>query len=130
MAREGGKRLTRLELDVMNVLWEVGTASVREIMERMPAKRPLAYTTVQTIVRRLEAKQAVRQIKKTGNAHIFQATVSREAAHRRLIDELLGVFGGSARPLMAHLVESGKLSRDDIRELETMIKSHRDQKSK
>jgi predicted transcriptional regulator len=105
----------------MDALWELGSASVREIQEALPEKKRPAYTTVQTIIRRLEEKGAVRQVKKIGNAHIFEPTVTRQAAHRRLINELLDLFGGSARPLMAHLAEAGKLSLDDVRELESRL---------
>jgi BlaI family transcriptional regulator, penicillinase repressor len=111
-------KLTRFELEVMTALWDLGTASVREIQEQLPSQKRPAYTTVQTIVYRLEEKGAVRRLKKIGNAHVFEPVVSRKAAHHRLINELLDLFGGSARPLMAHLVETGKLTLDDIRELE------------
>ncbi|HKY06264.1 MAG TPA: BlaI/MecI/CopY family transcriptional regulator [Blastocatellia bacterium] len=124
MAKEKTIKLTRFEIQVMDALWELGRASVREIQEQLPEKRRPAYTTVQTIVRRLEEKGAVRQVRKIGNAFIFEPSVSKKAAHRRLIDDLLQVFGGSARPLMAHLVESGKVSLDDIRELENMLSEH------
>lgn len=103
----------------MTALWELGPASVREIQEKLPERKRPAYTTVQTIVYRLEEKGAVRRVKKIGNAHIFEANVTRKSAHRRLINELLELFGGSARPLMAHLVETGKLSLEDVRELES-----------
>jgi BlaI family penicillinase repressor len=112
-------RLTKFELELMTALWELGQASVREIQERLPEKKRPAYTTVQTIVYRLEEKGAVRRVKKIGNAHIFEASVTRQSTHRRLINELLDLFGGSARPLMAHLVETGKLSLEDVRELES-----------
>src|SRR5262245_65432418 len=98
----------------------MGSGSIREVHETLPEKRRPAYTTVQTIIRRLEEKGAVRQTKQIGNAHIFEPSFTRDAAHRRLIDELLELFGGSARPLMAHLAEAGKLSMEDIRELESM----------
>jgi BlaI family transcriptional regulator, penicillinase repressor len=114
-------RLTKFELELMTALWELGQASVREIQEKLPEKKRPAYTTVQTIVYRLEEKGAVRRVKKIGNAHIFEAAVTRQSAHRRLINELLDLFGGSARPLMAHLVETGKLSLSDVRELESDI---------
>jgi predicted transcriptional regulator len=114
-------KLTRFEMEIMEALWGLGNASIREIQEKLPEKKRPAYTTVQTIIRRLEEKGAVRQIKQIGNAHIFAPAVSREAAHRRLIDELLGIFGGSARPLMAHLAEAGKLSLEDLRALELML---------
>src|SRR5215210_7262026 len=112
-------KLTKLELELMEMLWEIGPASVRELQEKLPEKKRPAYTTVQTIVYRLEEKGAVRRVKKIGNAHIFEATVTKKSAHRRLINELLTLFGGSARPLMAHLVETGKLSLEDVRELES-----------
>jgi predicted transcriptional regulator len=105
----------------MHVLWELGSGSVREIQERLPEKRRPAYTTVQTIVRRLEEKDAVRRSKKIGNAFIFEPVVTRRSAHHRLINDLLEAFGGSARPLMAHLAETGKLSLEDLKELEGIL---------
>ena len=123
MTKEKNIKLTKFELEVMSALWELGLASVREIQERLPEKKRPAYTTVQTIIYRLEEKGAVRRLKKIGNAHIFESAITRKAVHRRLIDELLGLFGGSARPLMAHLVESGKLTLDDVRELESDLAS-------
>ena len=119
MVREPNIRLTKFELEIMTALWELGPASVREVQEKLPERKRPAYTTVQTIVYRLEEKGAVRRVKKIGNAHVFEATVTRKSAHRRLINELLDLFGGSARPLMAHLVETGKLSLEDVRELES-----------
>lgn len=121
MAREKTVRLSRFELEVMQALWSIGSGSVREIQEQLPAKRRPAYTTVQTIVRRLEEKGAVRRSKKVGNAFIFEPAVTRKSTHQRLITELLELFGGSARPLMAHLAETGKLTLDDLRELERML---------
>ena len=97
-------KLTRLELQIMNALWSRGQCSVREIQETFPAKKRPAYTTVQTTVYRMEAKKLLRRVKKIATALIFEATVSREAAERRLIDDLLGLFGGKSRPIMAHLV--------------------------
>jgi BlaI family transcriptional regulator, penicillinase repressor len=114
-------KLTKFELEMMEALWGLGSAAIREIHEALPEKKRPAYTTVQTIIRRLEEKGAVRQVKKIGNALIFEPAVTRQAAHRRLIDELLAVFGGSARPLMAHLAETGKLSLEDVRELESLL---------
>jgi BlaI family penicillinase repressor len=111
-------RLTRLELHIMEVLWTRGAASVREIQERFPEEKRPAYTTVQTMVYRLEAKEAIRRVRKIGNAHIFEPTVTRQAAQRRLVDELLGVFGGRPQPVMAHLIESGKLTLQDLEEAE------------
>lgn len=114
-------KLTRLELEIMEAIWALGSASVREIQEQLPERKRPAYTTVQTIVYRLEEKGAVRRVKKIGNAHIFEPLVTRKAAHNRLIDELLHVFGGSPRMLMAQLVETGQLTLEDIRELESVI---------
>ena len=105
----------------MEAVWALGSASVREIQEQLPQRKRPAYTTVQTIIYRLEEKGAVRRVKKIGNAHIFEALVTRKAAHNRLIDELLHVFGGSPRMLMAQLVETGQLTLEDIRELETTL---------
>jgi BlaI family transcriptional regulator, penicillinase repressor len=116
------KRLTHLELKIMEALWTRGPSAVREIQEAFPEKGRPAYTTVQTIVYRLEAKQVIRRVKKIGNAHIFAAVISRNAAHRRLIDELLAVFGGRSQPIMAHLIEAGKLTLDDVREAEQTLR--------
>src|SRR5215471_5667737 len=121
VARETAIRLTRFELEIMRVLWELGSASVREVQEQLPERKRPAYTTVQTIVRRLEEKGAVRRVKKIGNAFIFEPLVTRQAAHSRLISELLEVFGGSARPVMSHLAEAGKLSLEDLKELEEVV---------
>jgi BlaI family penicillinase repressor len=114
-------KLTKLELQIMEALWTLGPCSVREIQESFPAKRRPAYTTVQTTVYRMEVKKALRRVKKIATAFIFEATVSRDAAQRRLVDELLGLFGGRSRPIMAHLVESGTLTLDDVREAETAL---------
>lgn len=126
MAKEQNIKLTKFELEVMKAVWELGPASIREIQEKLPEKRRPAYTTVQTIIYRLEEKGAVRRVKKIGNAHIFEAAVSKKSAHRRLINELLDLFGGSARPLMTHLVETGKLSLEDVRELESDLLRQQD----
>ena len=116
------KKLSRLELRIMDVLWSGGPASVREVQHAFPeAERP-AYTTVQTTMYRLEAKGALRRVKKVGNAHIFEAAISRVAAHRRIIDELLSLFGGRTQPLIAHLIESRKLTRADLREAEALLR--------
>ena len=109
-------KLTRLEHLIMDALWDRGASSVREIQEAFPEKDRPAYTTVQTMVYRLEAKKAVRRVKKIGNAHLFEAAISRSAAQRRLIDELLSFFGGRIQPVVAHLIESGKLTIDDVNE--------------
>jgi BlaI family transcriptional regulator, penicillinase repressor len=115
-------KLTSLELQIMEAMWNQGRLSIREIQETFPeADRP-AYTTIQTSVYRLEEKGAVRRIRKIGNAHIFEAVISRQDARGRLIDDLVNLFGGRAQPVMAHLAESGKLTLDDIRETEKLIK--------
>ncbi|MBV9181309.1 MAG: BlaI/MecI/CopY family transcriptional regulator [Acidobacteria bacterium] len=115
-------RLSKLELQLMNVLWNEGSASIREIQESFPAKRRPAYTTIQTTVYRLEAKGAVRRAKKVGNFHIFQPTISRETAQRKLIDDFLALFGGRIQPVMAHLIESGKLTAADVKEAEQTLR--------
>ena len=115
-------RLTKLELQVMDALWTHGASSVREIQEAFPEKDRPAYTTVQTMVYRLEGKKAIRRLKKIGNAHIFEAAISRNAAQRRLIDELLSFFGGRPQPVVAHLVETGQLTLDDVQEAEQLIR--------
>jgi predicted transcriptional regulator len=115
-------RLTKLELMVMDALWSRGASSVREIQEAFPEKDRPAYTTVQTMVYRLEAKKAIRRLKKIGNAHIFEAAISRHAAQRRLIDDLLSFFGGRSQPVVAHLVETGKLTLEDVQEAEQLIR--------
>ncbi|MFP5210009.1 MAG: BlaI/MecI/CopY family transcriptional regulator [Acidobacteriota bacterium] len=115
-------RLSKLEFQVMEVLWAKGEASIREIQESFPARRRPAYTTVQTTVYRMETKQVVRRVRKVGNFHIFAATVTRDAAQRRLIDDLLALFGGSSQPVMAHLIESGKLTLDDVKEAEKTLR--------
>jgi predicted transcriptional regulator len=117
------KKLSRLELQIMETLWAQGACSVREIQQRFSEKRRPAYTTVQTMVYRLEAKKAVRRVGKIRKADTFEAAITRKAVHRRLIDELLGVFGGLA-PVMSHLIESGRLTLDDIREAEKILRSH------
>ena len=118
----GLPKLSKLELQIMEALWNHGASSVREIQEAFPEKDRPAYTTVQTMVYRLEDKKAVRRVKKIGNAHIFEALVSRSSAHRRLIDELLAFFGGRSQPVVAHLIESGRLTMDDVKEAEQLLK--------
>ncbi|HLV88103.1 MAG TPA: BlaI/MecI/CopY family transcriptional regulator [Candidatus Sulfotelmatobacter sp.] len=115
-------KLAKLELRVMETLWERGKASIREIQESFPEEDRPAYTTIQTTVYRLEAKKAVRRVKKVGNFHIFEAAVSRTAAQRRLIDDLLAMFGGRSQPVMAHLIESGKLTLEDVKEAERTLR--------
>lgn len=115
-------RLTKLELQIMETLWTHGASSVREIQEAFPERDRPAYTTVQTMVYRLETKKAVRRVKKIGNAHIFEAVVSRAAAQRRIIDELLGFFGGRSQPVVAHLIEAGRLTLEDVQEAEKLLR--------
>ena len=115
-------KLTKLELHIMEALWSRGAASIREIQEMFPERARPAYTTVQTTVYRLEAKGTLRRGKKIINAHIFEAMISRNAAHRRLIDDLLALFGGRTQPLMAQLIESGKLTLEDVREAEKTLR--------
>ena len=115
-------RLTKLEMQVLEALWQKGACSVREIQETFPQPRRPAYTTVQTVVYRLERKKALRCVKRISNANIFEAVISRNDAQRRFVDELLAVFGGRAKLLMAHLVESGNLTLDDIKEAEKAVR--------
>ena len=122
-------RLSRLDLQILDVLWARGQASVREIQEGFPEPRP-AYTTVQTTVYRLETKKAIRLVKRIGNANIFEAAISRNEAQSRLIDDLLGLFGGHTKPVMAHLVKSGKLTLDDVKEAEQELRKLAREKQK
>lgn len=115
-------KLTKLELQIMETLWTCGPSAVRAVQEEFPEDSRPAYTTVQTIMYRLEAKKVIRRTRKIGNAHIFEAAVSRVSAQRRLIDDFLGLFGGRAQPVMAHLIETGKLTLDDVREAERLLK--------
>ena len=115
-------RLSKLELRIMEALWNGGTQSIRDIQASFPAKGRPAYTTVQTTVYRLEAKKAVRRVRKVGNFHIFEAAISRDVAQRRLIDDLLALFGGRTQPVMARLIESGKLTLDDVKEAEQSLR--------
>jgi len=117
-------KLSRLEFRVMEVLWDRGPCAIRDILVAFPAKKRPAYTTIQTVVYRMEAKGIVRrQAKKVGNFHIFEALVSRKAAQRTLIDELLAFFGGSSQPVVAHLIESGKLSLEEIVQAEKTLRN-------
>jgi predicted transcriptional regulator len=112
-------RLTKFELEIMDLLWSRdGEASIRELQESIPEKGRPAYTTVQTIIYRLEEKKAVRKTRKIGNAFLFQPAITRRSVYRRLIDELLELVGGSAQPVVAHLLESGKLTLEDLRAVE------------
>src|SRR6185312_3467964 len=109
-------KLSNLEMRIMEVLWTHGASSIREIQEQFPANSRPAYTTVQTMVHRLEAKKALRKTKKIATAHIFEAAIPRDSARRRLIDDFLAVFGGEPQPIMTHLIEAGKLSLEDVQE--------------
>jgi BlaI family transcriptional regulator, penicillinase repressor len=115
-------KLTKLELQIMEELWIRGNASIREIQESFPALDRPAYTTIQTTVYRLEGKKAVRRVKKVGNFHVFEAAVSRGDAQRKLIDDLLALFGGRTQPVMARLIESGKLTLADVKEAEKTLR--------
>jgi BlaI family transcriptional regulator, penicillinase repressor len=117
-------RLTKLELRIMEALWGKGACSIREIQEDFPERGRPAYTTVQTTVYRLESKGAVRRVKKISNAHIFEAVISRTVAHNTLIDYLLGFFDGAAQPVVAHLIESGKLTSEDLKEAQKILRKH------
>jgi BlaI family transcriptional regulator, penicillinase repressor len=114
-------KLSKLELQILEALWAQGKASIREIQEAFPEPRP-AYTTIQTTVYRLEGKKAVRRVRKISNAHIFEPLVARDVTRSTLLDEILNFFGGKAQPMMAQLAEAGMLTRDDVRELERIIK--------
>jgi predicted transcriptional regulator len=115
-------RLSKLEMQIMETLWTRGEASIREMQEAFPGGKRPGYTTVQTMVYRLEVKKVVRRVRKVGNFHMFAATISRDAAERRLVDDLLAIFGGQSRPVVAHLIESGKLTLEDVEYAEKTLK--------
>jgi BlaI family transcriptional regulator, penicillinase repressor len=121
-------KLTKLELQIMEALWTRGALPIREIQEAFPAKDRPAYSTIQTTVYRLEGKKALRRVKKISNAHIFEAVVTRDKARGKLIDDLLSLFGGRTQPVMAHLVESGKLTMKDVQETEELLRKLAQQK--
>lgn len=114
-------KLTNLEFQIMEVLWAKGECSIRDIINALPGKRRPAYTTIQTTVYRIEGKNIVRRVKKVGNFHVFAPATSREAVNRRLIDDILKFFGGRGQPVMAHLIETGKLSLEDVKEAERLL---------
>jgi BlaI family penicillinase repressor len=116
-------KLSRLELRIMDILWSKGPCSIRELVDSFPPSESLAYTTVQTVVYRLEAKKAVRRSGKLGNAHVFEAEVSRDSAQRRMIDDLVALFGGKRLPIMTHLIESGKLTREEVRQARLSLRN-------
>ena len=115
-------RLSRFEIRIMETLWERGEASIREMQEAFPEKKQPGYTTVQTMVYRMEAKKVLRRVRKVGNFHLFAAAVSRDAVQRRLVDDLLAMFGGQSRPVVSHLIEAGKLTLEDVRYAEKTLK--------
>jgi BlaI family penicillinase repressor len=117
-----GPKLSKLELQIMETLWTRGESSIREIQEAFPAKGRPAYTTVQTTIYRMETKGVLRRVRKVGNFHIFAAAISRNSAQRRLVDDLLALFGGRTQPVMAHLIESGKLTLDDVKDAEKALR--------
>lgn len=115
-------KLSKLEFQIMEVLWDKNQSSIRDIQEAFPAKKRPAYTTIQTTVYRMEAKKILQRVRKVGNFHVFAPTISRQTAQRRLIDDILALFGGRGQPVMAHLIETGKLSLDDVREAEKLLR--------
>ena len=121
-----GPKLSKLEMQIMETLWTRGEASIREMVEAFPVKKRPGYTTIQTMVYRLIAKKVVRRARKVANFYMFAAAISRDAAQRRLVDELLAIFGGESRPVVAHLIEAGKLSLDDVEFAEKTLKGLKD----
>ena len=117
-----GTKLSKLEMQIMETVWARGEASIREMQEAFPAKKRPGYTTVQTMVYRMEAKKVLRRTRKMGNFHMFAATVSRDAAQRKLVDDLLAMFGGRSRPVVAHLIGAGKLTLEDVKFAEQTLK--------
>jgi BlaI family penicillinase repressor len=119
-------RLTKFEIQIMETLWTRGEASIREMQEAFPEKKRPGYTTVQKMVNRMEDKGVLRRVRKVGNFHMYAAAVSRKAAQRRLVDDLLAIFGGEARPVVAHLIDAGKLTLDDVEFAEKTLKGLKD----
>ena len=120
-------KLSRLELRIMETLWSRGPSSIRDLVDAFPEKERLAYTTVQTVVYRLEAKKAIRRTTKVNNAHIFEAVISRSSAQHRMIDDLVALFGGKRLPIVTHLIESGKLTPEEVREARKALEQARKQ---
>ena len=116
-------KLTNLEFRIMEVMWARGECSIRDIVDGLPGKRRPAYTTIQTTVYRIEGKNFVRRVKKVGNFHVFAPVISRQAVQRRLVDDILALFGGRGQPVMAHLIETGKLSLDDVKAAERLLRN-------
>ena len=125
MTRSNTVKLSPLELKAMEALWKLGRASIREILEQLPVSKKPAYTTVQTLVYRLEAKGAVRKLRKIGNAHVFVPAITRRQAYRRLVSDFLDLFSGSPRPVMSHLADTGKLTLEDLRDLERILRDRK-----
>ena len=125
MTQKNQIKLSPLELKAMEALWKLGRASIREILEQIPVSKTLAYTTVQTLVFRLEAKRAVRKLRKIGNAYVFVPVITRRQAYRRLVSDFLELFSGSPLPVMSHLADTGKLTLDDLRDLERILKERK-----
>jgi BlaI family transcriptional regulator, penicillinase repressor len=115
-------KLTKLELQIMETLWSKGLCSIRELLEAFPKDERLAYTTVQTVVYRLEAKKAIRRASRFGKAHVFEAVVSRDAAQHRMIDDLVALFGGRRLPIVTHLIESGNMTPEELREARAALR--------
>jgi predicted transcriptional regulator len=122
--------LTKLELQIMDVFWTRGACSVREVQDAFPGSKKPAYTTIQTTVYRLESKKVLRIVKRISNANIFEAAITREEAHGRVIDELLALLGGATRPVMAHLVKTGRLTQADIDEAEQALRKHKSERKR
>jgi BlaI family penicillinase repressor len=116
-------KLSKLEFQIMETLWARGEGSIREIQESFGARKQPAYTTIQTTVNRMEGKEVVRRVRKVGNFHVFAPAISREAAQRRLIDDMLAIFGGRTQPVMAHLIQTGKLSLEDVKDAERQLRN-------
>ncbi len=125
MTQRNNIKLSPLELKAMEALWKLGRASIREVLEQLPVRKTLAYTTVQTLVLRLEAKGALRKQRKIGNAYVFVPVITRTQAYRRLMDDFLELFSGSPQPVMSHLADTGKLTLDDLRDLERILKERK-----
>ena len=130
MTQKNQIKLSPLELKAMEALWKLGRASIREILEQIPVSKTLAYTTVQTLVFRLEAKGAVRKLRKIGNAYVFVPVITRRQAYRRLVSDFLELFSGSPLPVMSHLADTGKLTLDDLRSLERILKERTTRREK
>ena len=125
MTQRNNIKLSPLELKAMEALWKLGRASIREILEQLPVGKTLAYTTVQTLVFRLEAKGALRKQRKIGNAYVFVPVITRRQAYRRLVSDFLELFSGSPQPVMSHLADTGKLTLEDLRDLERILKERK-----